>query len=117
MYKRIAVSLVVLAVVGFGTQAAAQVPVAERLPESFLAKIPMMSGMPSLITAQTIGLTEMMGKPLSFESGPPGRAKAKKLRDVPIGADPTKFENEPTVVASPNDRSGWWPDPTGGPIP
>ncbi len=102
--------------------ATAQEPQQLQWPPEVTKKVPLLSGMPSLIMAKTFGITEIMGKDISQadNTGPPGNAKAKKLRDVPIGNDDTKAENEPSVAANPKDMkmmvggSHWAPDPVTG---
>ena len=73
------------------------------VPPEFEDKVQLLSGMPMLMTAQSLGITEIAGKNISVPSSPPGKAKAKKLKDVGIGIGDTS-ENEPTIVANPKDK-------------
>ncbi len=73
-------------------------------PEEFKAKVKYLSGVPMLIAAEEFGITEIMGKDITLRGSPPGKAKAKKLKDVGVGVHPINHENEPTVVANPKDK-------------
>lgn len=73
-------------------------------PEEFKAKVKYLSGVPMFIAAQEFGITEIMGKDITLRGSPPGKAKAKKLKDVGVGVHPVNHENEPTVVANPKDK-------------
>jgi len=72
--------------------------------DEYRDKIQYLSGVPMLLMAEALGVTEIAGKPIDVAGSPPGRAKPKKLRDVGIGVHPTKHENEPTVVTNPRDK-------------
>lgn len=117
--RKVLASAVAGVIVACGVALAQGVP-PDKFPETYLNKIPMMSGYPSLHLAELTGMTEMMGKPLGLPPGPPGSAKTKKLTDVPIGTDPNAYENEPTVAANPVDKkklvagSHYYPDPQTG---
>lgn len=63
-----------------------------------------LSSMPMFLAARSLGISEIAGKDISGGSGPPGDAQAKKLKDVGIGTDPLRSENEPTVAANPRDK-------------
>ena len=92
-------------------QAQRRAPV-DILPKKFADKVPkqikdlltLYTGSSSLIAAKVLGVTQIMGKPLNKGGGSPGKAKAKKLDDVGIGVSDLQ-ENEPTVVASPKDKT------------
>lgn len=86
------------------TQSASQAQESPQVPESFKERVKLFSGMPMLLTAETLGITEIAGKDLTLGGSPPGKAKAKKLKDVGIGIDPVVHENEPTVVANPKNK-------------
>jgi hypothetical protein len=89
------------------------------VPPEFADRVPLLSGMPMLLAAESLGITQIAGKDISGGGSPPGNAQAKKLKDVPIAADPTEHENEPTVAANPTDKkilvsaSHLFPTPSG----
>lgn len=74
------------------------------VPEEFREKLELLSGLPMLLAAESLGVTTIAGKDIGGGGSPPGSAKAGKLRDVGIGIHPTKHENEPTVAANPVDK-------------
>lgn len=74
------------------------------VPEEFRDQIQYLSSVPMFLAAESLGITEIAGKDISAGGSPPGSAKAKKLRDVGIGAHATKHENEPTIAANPKDK-------------
>jgi len=73
-------------------------------PEALREKVQLLSGSPMLIAAEALGITEIADKDITVGGSPPGKAKAKKLKDVGIGVNPNIHENEPTVVANPKDK-------------
>ena len=87
------------------------------VPEEFKNSIPYLSTLPSMIIAESLGVTEAAG--ISLDP----RAKAERLRElelwfkgfprfqganiaanVGIGVHPTKHENEPTVAVNPQNE-------------
>jgi hypothetical protein len=62
-----------------------------------------LSGYPMFLVAESLGITEIMGKSITTPSETTHNSP-KRLIDVPIGAHPTKHENEPTVATSPKDK-------------
>lgn len=73
----------------------------DKLPDSMASKIQLLSGLPSSVAAQQLGVNTIQGKSADpSASGPPGNAKAPKLKDVAI-ADTPSNENETNVVANP----------------
>jgi hypothetical protein len=67
-------------------------------------KVERLSGLPSHLAAQQLGINSIQGKPVDLSpSGPPGNAKSPKLKDVPIAVTPAN-ENETNVVANPVDK-------------
>jgi hypothetical protein len=73
-------------------------------PRELKEQLAQMSGGGQDALASALGVTEVAGKSLNASPGGPGRANAKKLTDVPVGARPDRDENEPTVAANPVDR-------------
>jgi hypothetical protein len=91
------------------------------VPEEFKDQVKYLSTLPSMMIAKSLGMTEIEGKPLDgggdvsdiqlrrlLESyGQRGlpRAQVPSIgENVPIGVHPTKHENEPTVVANPQNE-------------
>ena len=75
-----------------------------QLPDSMKDKVQLLSGLPSHLAAQQLGIDTIQGKPADpSASGPPGNAEAPKLRDVAIAATSAN-ENETNVVANPVDK-------------
>src|SRR5712692_6585303 len=55
----------------------------DQLPDPAADKVQLMSGLPAGLAAQQLGIDTSQGKPTDpSASGPPGDAKAPKLRDV-----------------------------------
>ena len=90
------------------------------VPEEFKDQIPYLSAVPAELAARSLGMTEIMGKPLDeSEAQLRGLARQRGLNlltdrralqtaqvpsigaNVGIGTDPAAHENEHTVVATP----------------
>ena len=93
-----AVLLSVLAVLFPSTKTRGQEP---QLPPE---RIQLLSGIPMQIAAKEQGVSMIAGKDISQAGGPPGNAKPPKLKDVEIGDDPTRTENQPAIAANPTDK-------------
>ena len=61
------------------------------------------STVPQLLIAEMLGVTEIQGKPINPESETTHNSP-KRLFDVPIGFDPLRNENEPTIATSTKDK-------------
>jgi hypothetical protein len=66
-------------------------------------KVQLLSGIPIQIAAREQGISVIVGKDLT-RNGPSDNSNAPKLKDVEIGDDPTKTENQPTVASNPRDK-------------
>jgi hypothetical protein len=66
-----------------------------------VADLPKYSGMPMLIVAQELGITEIQGKPIQASQA--GGGSPKRFVDVPIG-NSASDENEPSIATSPKDK-------------
>src|SRR5438552_12433455 len=93
---------------GLTTRASADdlnvVPTGPLLPPELAAIVPMLSGMPVLLAADSMGITQIMGKDVSTRSQQASKDGPKRLIDVAIANDPVKHENEPSVTTSPKDK-------------
>jgi hypothetical protein len=95
---------------------------ADERPSGLEAKLQYLSGMPMLIAADQLGVTEIQGKTVSSPGSQPGSANPPKTTDVGIGTDPVGHENEPSVASNPKDKkklvagSHFFPATTAGDI-
>jgi hypothetical protein len=92
------------------------------VPEEFKDKVQYLSTLPSMMIADSLGMTEIQGKSLdqgienikdprlrqlleNIERSGLSRAQLSSIgANVGIGVHPTKHENEPTVVANPQNE-------------
>jgi hypothetical protein len=103
-------------IVGYGQEPVGEPQQAEKLwPEGAEELLPYLSSVPSMIFARSLGVTEVGGLPLDPETrsraflpgltrGLPKFYGANIAANVAIGVHPTKNENEPTVVANPQNE-------------
>lgn len=105
MVKRLLLLSVAIAALS-GLGGLAQSPAGQgagQMPPEIQERLLQMSGGAAEAVARGLGLTELAGKPLDEEAGPPGRERSPGRRDVAIAASLSP-ENEPTVAANPEDR-------------
>jgi hypothetical protein len=74
------------------------------LPTAIQKRLERFSTMPMLLTADRLGVTKIRGKSIKPQKNGRHNGPKKKLIDVPIAADPTADENEPTVAANPKKK-------------
>ncbi len=94
-----------------GSYAFAQEQEPQPLPPEYAAQIPqeikdqieMLTGQAVVLMAKALGVTELRGKDVDPNQGPPGSGGPPKLRDVGIGIT-SAHENEPSVAANPTDK-------------
>jgi hypothetical protein len=66
-------------------------------------KIQLLSGIPMQIASKELGITVIAEKDIT-RNVPPGNANVPKLKDVEIGGDTTKTENQPTIASNPINK-------------
>lgn len=92
-----------LVLTGSSVRASAQDALSDEARELLKIQLEYYSTVPMLLIAEMLGLTEVQGKPINPESQTTHNSP-KRLFDVPIGFDPIRSENEPTVATSPKDK-------------
>ncbi len=67
--------------------------------------IAQMSFAPGRALAEKHGIAEIRGKKLALDGASKDAKSPRVLADRPVGADPVKYENEPSIAAKPNSAS------------
>jgi len=76
---------------------------ADQIPPTIRRNLLDLAGASAVVSARALLATQMGGKEITA-SDASGPSTPKKLLDVPVGAHPTKHENEPTVAVNPEDK-------------
>jgi hypothetical protein len=92
-----------LLLTGSSGPASAQAALPAETREILMGQLEYYSTVPQLLIAEMLGVTEIQGKPINPESETTHNSP-ERLFDVPIGFDPIRNENEPTIATSPKDK-------------
>ena len=68
------------------------------------AQLERLSGMPMLMMADRLRVTEIRGKSIKTKQTPKRGGRGKRLGDVPVADHPTADENEPAVATNPKAK-------------